>query len=165
MPDDARVRGLPVGEVLRRASPIPASTGPPTAAPVDVEGRDPSGRTLRVEVRGRTAAPSTVLLFLSSSCRGCAELWELVREDPMSGVAVVAVAREVPREDSAELGRLGAGGTVVLSESAWRHYGVHGPPFWVMIDRSADAVVAEGVALGAASVVADVERRVTGAAG
>jgi hypothetical protein len=114
----------------------------------DLVGVDPSGRTLRVPVVG-TRYP-TLLLFLSSSCDGCAVFWSLVadpgRPDLVPATGLWAVTRSPGAEDAAAVARLAGGGPVVLADAAWSAYRVHGPPFFALCDGRDDRVVTEGVA-------------------
>jgi hypothetical protein len=98
----------------------------------------------------------TVLLFLSSSCDGCHELWELARTGVLQGVAtrpaVIAVAKETSESPRrvAELGGSGA----LLSDQGWRDYQIHSGPFFVVVDGPAGRIATEGVAWSVAQITA-----------
>jgi hypothetical protein len=152
-------------EVLRRARPIPTGTGKPQTPAVDIVGTDCTGAGLSLHVRGPHAPEWTLLVFLSTTCAGCADLWELVRtgvsESPIVGpaaavTAVVAVTRGPGNEDPAAVARLcpsPSRGRVVMSDDAWADYRVSGAPFFVVVHRDARAVVREGVAWGVDNVL------------
>ena len=61
-------------EVLRRARPIPTYRDHPATVGHDLVGVDPSGASRSVRIRG--GAEAVCVLFLSSSCQGCLDLWE-----------------------------------------------------------------------------------------
>lgn len=142
----------PPADILRRLRPIPTAEHP-TTTPRDVSGVDTEGLPCRVAVE--SADVPVVLLFLSSGCLGCRDLWEGLRqlENGLSGTArLVAVTRSPDEEDPdavAELARASAdrpGVAVVMSSSAFSDYRVAGPPFVVVV--AADAVRTESVAWG-----------------
>jgi hypothetical protein len=141
-------------EVLRRARPIPTYRDHPATVGHDLVGVDPSGapRSVRIEA----GAEPVCVLFLSSSCQGCRDLWEgmgaLGRALGPPGVRVVVVTRGPEVEDAAAVARLaGSGGVggateVVMSSQAYLDYGVAGPPFYaVTVGRE---VRTEGLAWG-----------------
>ncbi len=97
-----------------------------------------------------------LLLFLSSTCVGCADVWSGAGELVASGsvpVDVVLVTRG-PTTESADAvqGLAHDDATVVMSDEAFRAYRVTGPPFYVLIGGAPARVVDEGVVLGAAQV-------------
>ncbi|MGH9007989.1 MAG: hypothetical protein ACRDV6_09820 [Acidimicrobiales bacterium] len=100
----------------------------------------------------------TVLLFLSSSCDGCHELWDLARTGVLPGVktrpAVVAVAKETS-ESPLQVAALGGDGTL-LSDRAWSDYQIHSGPFFVVVDGPGRRIATEGVAWSVAQITAAV---------
>ena len=142
----------PPAEILRRLRPIP-TVGPPTTVPRDVVGVGTDGAARRVDIE--TAGEPVVLLFLSSGCLGCRDLWQGLVELQgfLAGVARLAVVTHDPgQEDPAAIAHLVGEARdrpeieVVMSSDAFRHYRVAGPPFVVV--AAADAVRTEGVAWG-----------------
>jgi hypothetical protein len=138
----------PPPDLLRRLRPIPTYGDHPTTVPHDVGGVDPSGQACFVALTGE-AAPA-LLLFLSSDCLGCRDLWEgtgaLVALLP-AGVRTVLIARGPETEDVAAIAALVPEGVpTVLSTQAFTDYRVQGAPFLVVVDG--DIVRTEGVAWG-----------------
>ncbi len=146
---------------------VPVRTTPLAAA--NVSGTDIEGRP--VSVRLVTPGAWTLLLFLSSHCDGCAPFWRAVQDAPSLGLdegdAAIVVTHDLEREDRPAIARAlapsgpgpsgPAGPTaIVMSSGAWRTYGVHGPPFFVLVDG--EMVATEGVAWSIAQVRADVGR-------
>ncbi len=166
-PATRRIGGLTedqVREVLRRARPIPTGTGKPQTPAVDIVGTDPTGAGLAVRVRGSLAPEWTLLVFLSTSCAGCADLWALVSagipggsaagESSPAAAEVVAVTRGPGAEDPSAVARLcPSRGKVVMSDDAWGTYRVSGAPFFVVVHRAARTIVREGVAWGPDNVL------------
>jgi hypothetical protein len=131
--------------------------GQPRTPVADLRGAGLDGMERTVRLSGGAASPWTLLLFLSSECEGCGDLWPLLTEAALPrSVRVVAVVRAVG-EDEARLVELEPpGGLVLASEAAWEDYGVLGAPFYVLVSRSSPAVMAESVAWGAEQLVAHV---------
>ena len=101
----------------------------------------------------------TLLMFLSSSCDGCQELWEAFGDPETSALPAGATNLVVTRrstEDAAKvLGRSG-GATVVMSDEAWADYGVHSGPFFVLVDGTRCRIAIEGVAWSVDQIAAAV---------
>jgi hypothetical protein len=140
-------------EFLARLRPIPTYRDHPATSPVDIEGVDPSGAPLRIEVLG--SAEPVLLLFLSAACLGCRDLWsgsaELHRSLPR-GVSIVLVTRGPEDEDARAIAALAPEGCVtVMSSQAYRDYRVGGPPFLAV--AWGREVRTEGVAWGIAETV------------
>jgi hypothetical protein len=146
-------------EVLRRARPIPTYRDHPATVGHDLVGVDPGGAPSSVGIEA--GAEAVCVLFLSSSCRGCRDLWEgmgALGRVLGPGVRVVVVTRGPEAEDAAAVGRLaasgggvsGAGGVteVVMSSQAYLDYGVGGPPFFALTVGT--EVRTEGVPWGVA---------------
>jgi len=143
----------PPADILRRLRPIPARVGPPTTPPRDVVGVSPEGADCRVVVE--QAADPVLLLFLSAGCTGCRDLWEGLAElrAGLGDAARLAVVTRSPAdEDPSAIALLAGDATqklgvaVVMSSSAFRDYGVGGPPFLAL--AAPDAVRTESVAWG-----------------
>jgi hypothetical protein len=99
------------------------------------------------------AAAPVLLLFLSAACLGCQDLWEGLGplQAGLSGAARLAVVTRSPGdEDASAIATLAAGAprgvAVVMSNEAFGHYRVAGPPFLVL--AAAESVRAESVAWG-----------------
>lgn len=139
-------------------------TGSPRSPAFDVDGSDLWGRDRTV----RVASPGswTLLLFLGSHCDGCRPFWELPRSPSACGLepqdAAVIVTRGPRRERADVLAVLMGEGlaemphALVMSDSAWVRYRVHGAPFFVLLDGA--CVVSEGVAWSVEQLASDVGR-------
>jgi len=102
----------------------------------------------------------SVLVFLSTTCDGCHELWSVLA-NPMSspipeGVSTVLVTHAPGAESPAETARLSGAATVVMSDEAWTDYEVHSGPFFVVVDGATRRVASEGVAWSADQIAAAV---------
>jgi hypothetical protein len=140
-------------EFLANLRPIPTYRDHPAIAPVDIEGVDPSGTAVRIEVL--SSAEPVLLLFLSSACLGCRGLWsgtaELRRSLPV-GVSVALVTRGPEDEDARAIAALAPAGCVTaMSSQAYRDYRVAGPPFLAVVWGR--EVRTEGVAWGVEETV------------
>ncbi len=157
---------------LRRVVAVP--TGSPRLPALDVDGWDLAGRRCTAHL----ASPGswTLLLFLGSHCDGCQPFWALPRAPTACGLeahdAAIVVTRGPQRERPEVLAALMGEGlaevpdAVVMSDSAWVRYRVHGAPFFVLLDGV--CVVSEGVAWSVEQVAVDVgraRRRADGEAG
>jgi hypothetical protein len=146
------VNEQPPAELLRRLTPIPTYRDHPATSPHDIEGVDPAGAPVSLLITERTEP--ILLLFLSSNCQGCLDLWQGLDEVQRlvaPALEVAVVTRGVDVEDAASIGELGrsqGGIPVVMSSAAFGDYVVAGPPFLVVVDGS--AVRTEGVAWGIA---------------
>jgi len=143
----------PPAEILRRLRPIPTYSDHPATTPHDVVGLGPDGSARRIAVT--EAADPVVLLFLSSGCLGCRDLWEDLAQlhAGLGGAARLAVVTKSPgAEDPTAIAALAGddaaslGIEIVMSSPAFRDYRVAGPPFLSV--ASADAVLTESVAWG-----------------
>jgi len=142
------VNDPPSAEFLRRLRPIPTYRDHPATSPVDIEGVDPTGAPVHVQIVGR--AEPVLLLFLSAACLGCHDLWdgtEELRGSIPEGVRIVIVAKGPDQEDAGAIIALAPPGTqTVMSSQAYRDYRVGGPPFLVVV--TGHEVVTEAVAWG-----------------
>jgi len=139
-------------------------TGSPRLPAFDVDGWDlwGKGRTVRLTSPGSW----TLLLFLGSHCDGCQPFWALARSPSACGLepqdAAVIVTRGPRRERADVLAALMGEGldempnALVMSDSAWVRYRVHGAPFFVLLDGA--CVVSEGVAWSVEQLGCDVAR-------
>jgi hypothetical protein len=132
-----------------RVAPGVVAPGPTPAegrqAP-DLLGAAPSGETRALRVAG--VEHDTALVFLSSTCAGCAPYWqELADPGVPAGTRVVIVAREEPDEDAAAIAELAPPGIdVVLSSAAFDELEVPGSPYVVLVDGATGRVRGEGTA-------------------
>jgi hypothetical protein len=147
------VNDLPPAEILRRARPIPTYRDHPATSPADIEGVTPAGEPVKVEIVDSTDA--VLLVFLSSSCLGCRDLWEgtaALRQSLPAALRLILVTRGPDHEDVEAIAALGPADTpTVMSSQAFRDYRVSGPPFLVVVFDG--AVQTEGVAWGIAETV------------
>jgi hypothetical protein len=138
----------PPAELLARLRPIPTYRDHPATTPHDVVGITPDGQPVRVDLTG--CGQSALLLFLSSSCVGCQDLWQGISELSKvipAELRIIVVTRGPESEDPdvvAELTQRGT--TVVMSTPAYADYRVAGPPFLAVV--AGGAVKNEGVAWG-----------------
>jgi hypothetical protein len=143
----------PPADILRRLRPIPTDRRRGPAH--DVDGVDPSGARLSLEIMGATAP--VLLLFLSAACIGCLDLWEGLAEfraglpRPCRLAVVTRSPEEEDASDVVSLARFAAGVPgdpvpVVMSTAAYGDYRVDGPPFYAVVGPV--RVLGEGVAWG-----------------
>ena len=138
----------PPGELLGRLRPIPTFRDHPAAIASDIEGIDLEGTVRHVAV---ASSPGPVLLlFLSSGCEGCRDLWsgidDLRRLLPAE-LAVVVVTRGEGDEDRAAVALVAPpGAEVVMSSAAYDDFMVAGPPFCAVVQGG--EVRTEAVAWG-----------------
>jgi hypothetical protein len=157
--------------------PIPTYRDHPPTSPRNVVGVDARGAPLVIDIEG--ARGPVLLLFLSSACHGCADLWEgtsQLRAELPGDVAVVIVVRGPDQEDAAAIAELAdlaaaadgaagagaaaAGVLTVMSDGAYEEYRVAGPPFLVLVDghEVKTEAVAWGVVETAQAVLAALAR-------
>ncbi len=138
---------------------VPTFRGTPSTPAGDVHGVGPLGAARSVAVVG--VPHWTLLLFLSTDCDGCADLWGSLaapntRLAP-EGDAVVVVTRGPRHQDAVVLRETApASCQPVMSDEAWTAYRVHGAPFFALVDGPGRRVVTEGVAWGADQVAGHV---------
>lgn len=143
--------------------PVTSPSGLPTPAPLatqlgplappegrraaDITGTGPRGDVLAMRVTD--IDHDTVLVFLSSTCAGCAPYWNELRNDPgvPEGTRVVIVTREEPDEDAAAIAELAPSGlSVVMSSAAYDDLEVPGSPYVVHVEGRSGRVRGEGTA-------------------
>lgn len=142
--------------------PIPTYRGVPSTPASDVDGTDLEGGPVRLRVAD--GGGWTLLLFLSTSCEGCREVWgslDGTLAAGATGAVPVVVTRGPGEEDPDQLRCLAPPTvTVVQSSLAWRAYRVHGPPFFALVGGREPRVVAEGVAWASVQVAEELARHV-----
>lgn len=125
----------------------------------DVGGVTPAGDAVSLGVSSTT----TLLVFLTSGCSTCAEIWRELQSG-WNGLRVVVVTKGPEFESPAEVAAKAPTGTiVVMSTEAWSDYEVPGSPFFVLVDGGRRA--GEGVAANLAQVAALVSRARTDESG
>jgi hypothetical protein len=120
-----------------------------------IRGRSPSGELVDDDV----VRDWTLLLFLSSTCDGCQEIWDSVADPDRSTIpsdlTTVVVTRSATERPEA-VARLCGTAKVVMSDEAWPDYGVHSGPFFVLVDGRQKIVATEGVAWAVEQITAAV---------
>jgi hypothetical protein len=142
------VNDPPPAEILRRVRPIPTYRDHPATAPADIDGVTPSGEPVSAGIVNSTEP--VLLVFLSSSCLGCRDLWEgtaALRRSLPAEVRVIFVTKGPEIEDVGAIAALDPVDTLtVMSSQAFRDYRVGGAPFLAVV--AAGEVRTEGVAWG-----------------
>jgi hypothetical protein len=143
----------PPAELLARLKPIPTYRDHPASVAHDVSGQAPDGTPRTIAVR-QSPAP-VLLLFLSTGCLGCQDLWEgtdELRRALPDEVQAVLVTHGPAQEDAVAVARLAdERADVVMSSQAFTDYRVAGPPFLVVV--AGGQVRTEGVAWGTGETV------------
>lgn len=149
--------------LLRRRRAVPAR--PPRAARIgsaaaDLTGTDPGGTPVHRSVTG-DAHEVVLLLFLTSSCQPCRQLWRALSAGEGArlpgGPQVVVVTPGAALEDRRQVAALAPPATpVVMSGEAWVDYAVPGSPFAVLV--RAGWVAGEGPVRDWAELVALLSR-------
>ena len=109
----------------------------------------------RLSPEGAGTQPDGLIVFLTSSCLACREIWAaLGSAAPLPGSPQVTIVTPDPTlEDRRAVAALSPPGrTVLMRTAAWHTYRVTGSP-WVVLVRDG-IVAAEGPATGWADVVA-----------
>ncbi|MEA3056821.1 MAG: hypothetical protein QOD30_2253 [Actinomycetota bacterium] len=139
------------GTVLQLGRRLPPERA--TGAP-EISGTTLDGDAVAITA---TAAPRTLLAFLSSGCTTCARFWSALRE-PSSlalprDLRIVVVTKGLDLEERGALARVDPGVVeLVLSTQAWIDYEVPGAPFFVLTDARGRRI-GEGVAASMDQVV------------
>ncbi len=140
-------------EILRRVRPIPTYRDHPATSPVDIGGVTPGGDHLTVTIV--ESADPVLLVFVSSSCLGCRDLWEgtaALRTSLPEAVHIFLVTKGPELEDATAIAALDPGDTpIVMSSQAYADYRVGGPPFFSVVVGG--EVRTEGVAWGIGETV------------
>jgi hypothetical protein len=104
-----------------------------------VAGVGPGGEAAEVGGLRSGDASVVVLMFLTSSCHGCREFWEVLSvpgsRAELEGSPRVAIITPGPElEDRRKVTELAPEGMpVVMSARTWAEYGVSGSPFAVVV--------------------------------
>ncbi len=123
---------------------IPRSLDQRRASGHPLRGQTPSGQAIEFAVTGRWS----LLVFLSSTCDGCLELWDAFTHcaTPLGDeLALACITRTEPSERAEVVAALAGSAPVVMTEAAWRDYQVDSGPFFVVLDPRG-TIAAEGVA-------------------
>jgi len=131
---------------LGRAVPIASEHRPRRPRSV-LQGVDPLGAVTESRLAG-----ASLVVFLSTTCDGCRDLADLVREG-VEGFDVLGVLR-VPTgglPDDGISSFVGTGGRWILGADAFEAFEVRAAPFFCILDATGTLAV-EGVALGASHV-------------
>ncbi len=141
---------------------IPTYRDRPARRPQPFDGVDVEGRPIHCSPLSGGACRWLLLVFLSSDCQGCVDLWRglgdlLLTEDRSISAVIVTHG---PRFEACEaVARLAPPDVpVIMSEAAWQVYGVLGAPFYVLIDRNERRVATEGVPVGLGGMAAAIDR-------
>jgi len=131
---------------LRHLIQVPKFLGHRPSVVHRLAGTTPAGQPVAYELGDGW----TLLVFLSTSCGGCQELWDAFGDPEHSPVpddlTTVMVTRGPRLEGPDNVARLCGRASVVMSDDAWSDYGVHAGPFFVLVDGGAARVATEGVA-------------------
>jgi hypothetical protein len=140
---------------LRPLVEVPNYLGsrPVTAQPI--RGTTVSGEPVVHELTEGT----TLLMFLSTSCDGCQELWEAFGDAGHPAfpatLSRLVVTRRSTEDPGKAAGQAGSA-TVVMSDEAWADYAVHSGPFFVLVDGAGSRILTEGVAWSVDQITAAV---------
>jgi hypothetical protein len=148
---------------LRRLVPVPTYSGEPSTTVSDIEGLDLDGAAVSRRVIESKAWH--LLMFLSTSCDGCLDLWQGMaapHQFDLDDVVVTALVRGDDHDDKRRLRELSSALELVVSPTAWKNYRVTGPPFFVVVDGWRNKVATEGVAWGMEATVGYLRTATTG---
>jgi hypothetical protein len=167
---DPAERGRPVELSQPRPEPALFGAGLPaerqSSSVHDIAGMSPDGDPVVVST---TAAPLTLLAFLSSGCSSCASIWAALgdarqRQLLPPEARVVAVTKGAEYESPKAVSALAHRGlVVVMSTQAWGDYEVPGSPFFALVDGQVGRRIGEGVANSFAQIADLVSRAHTDA--
>ena len=161
MSPEGRLSLAEAAEVLRRSQPIPVERGSSPVEVAEIEGATLEGMaTLALALPVERA---TLLLFLSASCGGCADLFGAA-QPPAAVFGGDTVDVVVVLRDDTDPGLVDLVGEAphVGAPSAWTTYRVDGAPFFSLVLPGLATVATEGVAWGAEAVADSVERALGG---
>lgn len=97
--------------------------------------------------------PEGLVVFLTSSCLACRDVWAALAHDRSAVLPVQAVTPDPTLEDARAVAALTPPGLrVVMSTAAWQAYGASGSPWVAVVTRG--VVTAEGPAAGWPDVLA-----------
>ena len=166
--DGDPVHPLTDPEFLAGLRPVPSGIGDDVATwpASDLVGTTPDGAAVSVEL-DRVDGP-LLLVFLSTNCDGCDQLWEGLRTvgrgvsdgaGGLDGVTVVVVTKGPGTVSVGEVAGLAVGSPsvpVVMGDGAWADYRVTGYPFLVLVEPTTRRILAETVAFGWSDVAGTV---------
>jgi hypothetical protein len=150
------------------AGRIPAEGAALSADALDITGTAPNGDALSISL---TAAPRTLLAFLSSGCLTCRELFDTIDTQGQPGLRLlgarlVVVGKGPAEESPSALAELeGSSAPTVLSSEAWVHFGVPVSPYFVLVDGTERRVMGEGAGRSWEQVVRLLEQSIADAGG
>jgi hypothetical protein len=131
---------------LRHLIQVPNFLGHRPGVVHRLAGTTPAGQPIAYEL----TEGWTLLVFLSTSCDGCRELWDAFGDPehpPAPGdLTTVMVTRGSGLEAPDRVARLCGQASVVMTDDAWSDFGVHAGPFFVLVDGGGARVATEGVA-------------------
>jgi hypothetical protein len=116
------------------------------AAAWDLTGMSPAGDPVTVAVTD--VDHSSLIVFLTSTCTSCLDLWNRLA-DPHSRRAssapvLVVVTESADVENAGRIRKLAPHGvTVVMSDAAWDDYGVPAAPYFVLVDGRSGTIADE----------------------
>ncbi|HZJ26154.1 MAG TPA: hypothetical protein VFF40_03920 [Acidimicrobiia bacterium] len=112
----------------------------PSGDPVyGVAGVTPEGDAIELDLAD--PAGPRLLVFLTTTCVTCAEIWPTLGRD----ARVVAITKDERDERPARLRELaGTDVTVVMSAEAWSAFGVRVAPYAVLTDPATGTAIARG---------------------
>jgi hypothetical protein len=148
------VTGSETPPPLRRLVSVPTHRDHPSTRPAPVRGVDAWGAPVTFDPVSR--AEWALLLFLSTTCDGCSDVWSAAGGGGVGFEvdSVVVVTAGATREDTDVVrGRSAEGVLTIMSDEAWTTYRVAGPPFFVLIDGVGAEVATEGVVVSPADVI------------
>lgn len=116
---------------------------------VDFDGEGLGGEPVTVRIHG--VRENTILIFLTSGCLTCRNIWlalsELERSPLPEGTRVFAVAKDREEESIPRLRKLASPqANLVLSNAAWEAYEIPGSPYFVYVEGETGKILGEGSA-------------------
>lgn len=146
---------------LRDLVSVPAFLGERPGLAHPIEGVDPSGRPVSFGLAGRL----TLLVFVSTSCEGCRDLWAAFASgcSPLPrGIDAIVITKGPTVEAPSEVAVLSGRTPVVMADAPWVDYAVHAGPFFVVVDGASGRVATEGVAWSVAQIQSAVRAVMSG---
>ena len=139
------------------AIPIPSGQPPDRSVRTALVGEDPAGHRASASLE----AP-TLVLFLSMTCDGCADLADLVRNGIPDAAVLGVLRRPVGGLPDVEVDAfVGDGGRWLLGDDPFLALDIRSGPFFCLIGEGGSVLI-EGVAFGATHVGAHVVDAIAG---